>query len=103
MPLTLFDPVVDTENRQSATYLFAQYQPQRYEMAGLMNSVKFYNSYSDQPTNHLKDIAGNSGETAGEIDPKHHRLLSGPPRTLLSHTDKEEVLNYVLDKAFAEW
>lgn len=40
---------------------------------------------------------------AGEIDPKHHKLLAGPPRTLLSHTDKEETLNYVLDKAFAEW
>lgn len=46
-PQTLFDPVIDNENRQAATYLFASYQPQRYEMGGLMNSVKFYSSYSD--------------------------------------------------------
>ena len=46
---------------------------------------------------------GKNGETEGEIDPTHHRLLAGPPRTLLSHSDKEEILNYVLDKAFAEW
>ena len=52
VPQTLFDPVVDRENRQAATYLFAAYQPQRYELAGLMNSVKYYNSYSDQPTSH---------------------------------------------------
>ena len=68
-----------------------------------MNSVKFYSSYADQPTSHLNELTGKNGEATGEIDPKHHKLLAGPPRTLLSHTDKEETLNYVLDKAFAEW
>lgn len=47
VPQTLFDPVIDRENSQAATYLFAEYQPQRYEMDGLMNSVKFFSSYSD--------------------------------------------------------
>lgn len=69
-----------------------------------MNSVKYYSSYADQPSGHLNEInSKNGGELDGEIDPKHHKLLAGPPRTLLSHTDKEETLNFVLDKAFAEW
>jgi len=42
-------------------------------------------------------------DSTPEVDPKHKRLLAGPPRTLLSHPDEEEVLNYVLDKAFSQW
>ena len=42
-------------------------------------------------------------DSTSEVDPKHKRLLAGPPRTLLSHPDEEEVLNYVLDKAFSQW
>lgn len=72
-------------------------------MAGLMNSVKFYSSYSDQPTSHLNEMVGKNNDGEGEIDPAHHRLLAGPPRTLLSHPNKQEILNYVLDKAFADW
>jgi hypothetical protein len=102
-PSALFGPVIGGGDGHEASYVFAQYQPQRYDMSGLMNSVQFYSSYSDQPAGHLNEVNGTNGETVGEIEPKYHKLLAGPPRTLLSHPDKEETLNFVLDKAFAEW
>ena len=100
---SLFDPVMDTDNRQKAEYIYAQYTPQRYDMPGLMNSVKFFNSYSEQQNNRLSEQSVKKEDSKTEIDPKHQKLLAGPPRTLLSHPDKEEVLNYLLDKAFSQW
>jgi len=55
---TVFDPLVDAKDKQKATYEFAEYQPQRYELSDLMNSVRHYAKQPDTPSGTPSDTSG---------------------------------------------
>ena len=50
--------MVDAEDKQKAAYEFAEYQPQRYELSDLMNSVRHYAKQPDTPSGTATDASG---------------------------------------------
>lgn len=57
---------------------------------------------SQTPLNENKEQALDSPYVSETKAAHQRRLLTGPPRTLASHPDKEEILIHVLDKAFGD-
>lgn len=104
---TVFDPFISKQDQRVAEYKFSEFES-RYELSDLMNSVKDISSMSElaatsQTTqNDSKEQAYDSPYVSETKAAHQRRLLSGPPRTLACHHDKEEILIHVLDKAFGD-
>ena len=103
----MFDPFISKQDQRDAEYRFSEFES-RYDLGDLMNSVKDIASMHELANNSAGTRDANKEESpeapyVSETKATHQRrLLSGPPRTLASHPDKEEVLIHVLDKAFGE-
>lgn len=105
---TVFDPFVSKQDKREAEYKFNEYES-RFELNELMNSVKDISAMSElsnvsskTPLNENKGQTLDSPYVSDSKATHIRRLLTGPPRTLLSHQDKEEVLIHVLDKSFGD-
>lgn len=103
---TIFDPYINKEDTREAQYRFHEFES-RYDLNDLMNSVKDISSMSElastsQTSQCDKDPALDSPYVSETKVLHQRRLLTGPPRTLASHPDKEEIFIHVLDKVFGD-
>lgn len=100
----IYDEVKDGE-RPSGEYVFNDYQCQRYDLKELYEAIEDGDrAEADMKTTYMSTTS--TGELPADSDTVkitrnsllvHHALLEEPPEDLVMHSNKGEVINYLLD------